>query len=218
MPEWYSNPHIVVAIVFVIVGFYALIKGADIMVGAAVAIAKRTGLSTAVIGATVVAFGTSLPELVVSITSMIQADRTGNSGAADIALSNVVGSNVFNIGLILGLSACIRNLPVPSSSLHLDYPLMIVASIALILMSIPWGGGDGFITPIEGSLLVLGLIVFMIAAVKMGKVDSDEVGDVEITGLGMPAAILLIIAGIALMAVGGDVALTGPSQSRRPWV
>ena len=86
MPEWYSNPHIVLAVVFVIVGFYALIKGADIMVGAAVAIAKRTGLSTAVIGATVVAFGTSLPELVVSLTSMIQANRTGNSGAADIAL------------------------------------------------------------------------------------------------------------------------------------
>jgi cation:H+ antiporter len=140
---------------------------------------------------------------------MLQADRTGNSGAADIALSNVVGSNIFNIGLILGLSACLRNLPVSGSSLRLDYPLVIVASIALILMSIPWGGGTGYITPLEGMILLLGLIAFMILAVKLGKVDSDEVGEVEITGLGMPAAIGLIVLGIALMAVGGDVALTG---------
>ena len=209
MPDWYTNPHIVLAIVFVVLGFYALIKGADVMVGAAVTIAKRTGLSTAVIGATVVAFGTSLPELVVSITSMLQADRSGNAGTADIALSNVVGSNMFNIALILGLSACLRNLPVPKSSLRLDYPLMIVASIALILMSIPWGGGQGVITQIEGIILVCGLITFMFLAVKLGKVDADEVGEVEISGLGMPAAIGLIILGIALMAVGGDVALTG---------
>ena len=102
-----------------------------------------------------------------------------------------------------------RNLPVPGTSLRLDYPLMIVASIALILMSIPWGGGAGIIGPVEGAILVFGLICFMFFAVKMGKVDADEVGDVEISGLGMPAAIGLIIAGIALMAVGGDVALTG---------
>ena len=116
---------------------------------------------------------------------------------------------MFNIALILGLSACLRNLPVPKSSLRLDYPLMIVASIALILMSIPWGGGQGTINQIEGVILVAGLITFMFLAVKLGKVDADEVGEVEISGLGMPAAIGLIILGIALMAVGGDVALTG---------
>lgn len=209
MPDWYSQPSLVLAIIFVVVGFYALIKGADVMVGAAVTIAKRTGLSTAVIGATVVAFGTSLPELAVSLTSMLQAERLDNPATADIALSNVVGSNIFNIGLILGLSALWRNLPVPPSSLRLDYPLMIVATVALILMSIPWTGGPAVITAWEGAILVAGLITFMVLAVKLGKVDTDEIAEVEIGGIGLPAAVGLIVAGIALMAAGGEIALTG---------
>ncbi|TVR43386.1 MAG: sodium:calcium antiporter [Planctomycetota bacterium] len=212
MPDWYSQPPTLLALIFLALGFFALIKGADIMVGAAVAIARRTGLSTAVIGATVVAFGTSLPELVVSITSMLQAERMDHPATADIALSNVVGSNIFNIGLILGLSALWRPLPVPPSSIRLDYPLMLLASFALILMSIPWDGGPAVISRWQGMVLCAGLLAFIFLSLRQGRVDADEIAEVEMRGLGLPAAAGLVLLGILLMTLGGEVALTGAVQ------
>ena len=130
MPEWYSHPPLFAAFIFVIVGFVVLLKGADVLVHGSVTCAKRFGLTTAVIGATVVAFGTSLPELMVSVFSNVMAAREGTGGDADgpaaIAIANVVGSNIFNIALVLGVAALMCNLPVARTSLRIDVPLMFL--------------------------------------------------------------------------------------------
>jgi cation:H+ antiporter len=191
------------------VGFWVLLKGADLLVAGAVSIAQRTGLSPAVIGATVVAFGTSLPELVVSVVSSVQANVTGETGRADIAISNVVGSNIFNIGAILGISALMRRLPVPASSLRLDYPLMVAAFVFLVLFSIPWDGGAGRIYWWQGAIFVGGLIAFTVMSVKLGKVDTDEVAEAGGDGRSVGSAIGLIVIGILMLAGGGEVTLTG---------
>ncbi|MDA3960129.1 MAG: calcium/sodium antiporter [Planctomycetota bacterium] len=213
MPEWYNHPHLLVAVVFIIVGFAALIKGADLLVAGAVTIAKRWGLPPAVIGATIVAFGTSLPELVVTLGSglkAIQAGQGGNpNGPAAIAIGNVVGSNIFNIGAILGITAMVRAVPVPKSSLRLDYPLMMVSLAALVVFSVPWGGGPAIIGRLEGLVLVLGLVAFTFFAIRGGKVDPADLPADDGLGRGVLGSTALILGGIVLLAVGGEVSLTG---------
>lgn len=116
-------------ILLLIVGFALLIKGADWFVDGSAGIAAKCGISTLMIGLTVVAFGTSAPELCVSITSAVQK-------STDIAVGNVVGSNIVNILLILGVSALVHNLPVQKNSLRLDLPVLLVASVLLILLGL----------------------------------------------------------------------------------
>ena len=128
-------------ILLIVVGFALLVKGADLFVDGAAGIAKRCRISPLIIGLTVVAFGTSAPELAVSVTSAIQQ-------ATDISIGNVLGSNIVNILLILGLSALIRPLPVRRNSLVLDIPVLLIASALIIGLGI-WGGAlewwDGLI-------------------------------------------------------------------------
>lgn len=128
-------------IFFIILGFALLVKGADWFVDGAAGIAGKCRISPLVIGLTVVAFGTSAPELAVSITSAVQH-------ATDISIGNVLGSNITNILLILGLSALIRSLPVQRGSMTLDIPVLLLASALLVGLGI-WGGAlqwwDGLI-------------------------------------------------------------------------
>lgn len=211
MPAWYSQPHPVLALVFVVIGFATLIKGADLLVMGAVALARRWDLSAAVIGATIVAFGTSLPELVVTLGSGIKAIQAGQGGDPDgpaaIAIGNIVGSNIFNIGAILGIAALVRALPVPPSTLRLDYPLMMLALLMLVAFSQPWGGGAAVIGRGEGAILVLGLIAFTVIAVRTGKIDPDEIPVAPDHGIA--ASIGLIGLGVVLLALGGEISLTG---------
>lgn len=210
LPTWYLEPHWILAIIFLVVGFYVLIKGADVLVEAAVSLAQRSGLSTAVIGATVVAFGTSLPELVVCLTSMVQAQRLDNPGAADIAMANVVGSNISNIALILGIAALWRVLPVPASCRRLDYPVMVVATLLMIVVSLPLFGGPAVVSRGQGLILGAGLLIFVGASVALGRRSPVIPEDIPATQRHHPGtAIGLVIVGMILMTVGGDVALTG---------
>lgn len=209
MPDWYTNPSLVLASVFVMVGFYGLIKGADFLVEGAVVVARRFNMTPAVIGATVVAFGTSLPELVVSIGSNLKAVGEGQTldptGPAAIATGNVVGSNIFNIGAILGLSAMLRALHVPVDTLKRDFPIMLLALLAL--MGFAHMGEPSAIMRHESAILFAGLVGFTLYALKTGKVDID---DVEIPFEDNPwKATGLILFGITLLGVGGEVSLTG---------
>lgn len=213
MPTWYSEPHIALAVVFVVVGFYVLIRGADFLVEGGVSIAKRHGMQPAVIGATIVAFGTSLPELVVTLGSCLKAWQLGQMGDPDgpaaIAVGNIVGSNIFNIGAILGITAMIRVIPVPRSTFRLDYPLMFVAMTLMILFSLPIGDEPPTIGRIEGLILVLGLIGFTGMAMRMGKIDTSEVEELSEHAHSSAAAFGFIGIGIMMLALGGEVALTG---------
>lgn len=118
-------------IILIVIGLVLLVKGADFFVDGAAGIAGKCRISPLVIGLTVVAFGTSMPELAVSVTSAA-------TNASDLSIGNVVGSNIANILLILGVSALICKLPVRRSSLVLDIPVLLLASVLLIGLGV-WG-------------------------------------------------------------------------------
>jgi cation:H+ antiporter len=146
-------------------GLGMLYFGSEWLVRGSVNIAKKMQVSQLVIGLTIVAFGTSTPELVVSINAAL-------SGQADISLGNVVGSNIANIGLILGLSAAIFPLAVHINTIRREVPIMIGAALALILLSL----FDNEITQIEGVLLVLSLIVFVYFSYKQSRKEEERKG------------------------------------------
>lgn len=180
------------------------------LVEGAVVIAKKAELSPAVVGATIVAFGTSLPELVVSVGSNIKAITEGSAndpnGPAAIAIGNVVGSNIFNIGAILGLSALFSSLEVPKDTRRRDYPIMLGALLVLVFFAA--SGEPLQIDRTEASILFLGLILFTFQAIKLGKTDSTDKGFSEKGGLLGPALMQMFV-GIAMLGIGGEVSLTG---------
>lgn len=139
------------AIALLVIGFVFLIKGADWFVDGAAGIAEKLRIPQLVIGLTVVAFGTSAPELATSITSAVE----GNIG---FAVGNVLGSNITNILLILGLSACFCALPAQSNLLKLDLPLLIVSTVLVIF----FGCMDDKISRLEGGFLLLANIAYIV--------------------------------------------------------
>ncbi|MFP5487606.1 MAG: sodium:calcium antiporter, partial [Acidimicrobiia bacterium] len=135
---------------FFVVGVVALVAGAEALVRGAARLAARTGLSPVVIGLTVVAFGTSAPELAVSLGAAIRDE-------ADLAVGNVVGSNIANVLLVLGLSAVVGGgLVVAQRIVRIDVPLMLVLSIGVFAL-----GYDGELSRWEGLAFVLALIVYV---------------------------------------------------------
>lgn len=144
-------------IVFLILGLVLLIGGAEYLVRGAARLASAAGISSLVVGLTVVAFGTSAPELAVSVVSAFK-------GQADLAIGNVVGSNIFNILVILGLSAVIIPLVVAQQLVRFDVPLMIGISFLLLLL-----GLDGIISRIDGILLFGGVLTYTIFLIRQSR-------------------------------------------------
>jgi cation:H+ antiporter len=136
-------------IVWLCCGVGVLLSGADALIKGATAIATRLGISTLVVGLTVVAFGTSAPELFVSLAAAIE-------GTADIAVGNVLGSNIFNILGVIGLTALIAPVEVARSIVRRDYPIMIIALGAFFIVSL-----DGTISRFDGALLACGFIGYL---------------------------------------------------------
>ena len=159
-------------IFLIIVGFAMLIKGADWFVEGAAGIAGKCHISALVIGLTVVAFGTSAPELAVSITSAVQH-------STDISIGNVVGSNIVNILLILGLSALIHQLPVQKSSMLLDIPVLILASALLVGLGV-WGNALSWW---DGLILLAVFAGYMVLLFRNARKEQRELlargGDVQ---------------------------------------
>ena len=152
-----------------IIGTTVLIYGADIMVRGAARIAASSGLSPVVIGLTVVAFGTSAPELAVSLGAALQ-------GTSDLALGNVVGSNIANILLVLGLSAVVGSgLVVAFRIVRIDVPIMIGASAAVIVL-----GLDGSLGRVDGALFVAALIAYLYRTVSSANAPSSNSDGVDI--------------------------------------
>ena len=189
--------------VLLIAGLAVLTVGANLLVRGASAIAARLGLSSLVIGLTVVAFGTSAPELAVSI----KASLAGNGG---IAVGNIVGSNIFNVALILGISALICPLTVHSNVVSKDMPIMLAASILFVGLL---ASGEG-LTRWEGMLLLALLIVYVSWTVRAGTGEASvlEVVVVLPDG-GSPApptrslaiSICVTLAGLAILVLGARI-------------
>ena len=151
------------SIVLFVIGLGLLLAGAEVLVKGASRLAIAAGISPLVIGLTVVAFGTSTPELVVSVSS-------GLTGQPGIALGNVVGGNIFNVLVILGLAAMIVPLAVNEKLIRFEVPLMMVISVLVFVFAL-----DGVIARWEGILLFLGIIAYTVFAVRQSRKESQEV-------------------------------------------
>jgi cation:H+ antiporter len=182
---------------FFSLGLFILVVGAEGLVRGSSALALRLGITPLVVGLTVVAFGTSSPELAVSVESAL-------AGSSSIAVGNVLGSNIANIGLILGLTAMICPMHVQPSLLREQIPMMIAISLVLWLMAL-----DQRISAIDGLLLVAGLVAFIVHSYRSSAGANADAGLDEIpaealslqkrTGL----SILLIVAGLGGLIGGG---------------
>lgn len=182
-----------------VLGLILLVGGAELLVRGASRLAARLGISPLVIGLTVVAFGTSAPELAVSV-------QAGLAGQADIAVGNIVGSNIFNVLFILGVAALIVPLVVSQQLVRIEVPLMIGVSVLLLVMAL-----DGNISGFDGMLLFVGIVAYTVFTVRQSRRESaavqaeyaQEYGDGNSAGRGrLPLQIALIIAGLALLVLG----------------
>ena len=154
---------ILISIAMLGVGFVCLIKGADWFVDGAAGIAEKLRVPTLIIGLTIVSFGTSAPELATSIISAVQ-------GSADLAIGNVVGSNITNILLILGIAAVICPLVVQKNTLIFDFPVLLGASVLILLL----GGFDGKIGRIDGAVMFTISLAYMAFLVVYGVRESKK--------------------------------------------
>ena len=177
-------------IIFIILGIYIVLKGADFLTDGAVSLAQRAGIPEMVIGLTVVALGTSMPELFVSLTSAIQ-------GTTDLAVANVVGSNIFNVLLIAGAAAAVAPMTISKGTVRRDIPVAVVASLILLLFGI-----YGEINRWAGALFVFLLIIYMVYTVKTAS--PDDQSDVEDKKLTVLGAVIRLIGGLLFLVVGSS--------------
>ena len=201
-------------IIFLVLGILLLVKGADLFVGGASSIAKKLKISALVIGLTVVSFGTSAPELAVSLTSSIK----GNSG---IALGNVVGSNIMNVLVVLGFSCVIAPLTVKKTICKREFPFLLAATALLLIFSMDrlFAGFD-LITPNilargEALIFVAGIIAFCYISIVMAKKDAQkgiELGEVqeeeEIEEMSWKKSIIFLLIGLAGIIIGAEFVTT----------
>lgn len=197
----------IIDIFYILLGFLLLIKGGDYLVEGAVAIAQRAKLSKMVIGMTVVGFGTSMPELLVSAQSAL----VGNSG---IAIGNVVGSNIANIALILGVSSMIIPIATTRTTLKVDHPFMMLSALLFVAVAMM-----GSIERWAGVLFVLMLVGFVsyqvIASRKKNAAASMQSQEEEAeTKEPMPLwkAMLVVVVAFAAMVFGSDKLVEGASD------
>lgn len=187
-----------IQILLILVGFVLLIKGADILVDGSSAIAKKLRISEIVIGLTIVSIGTSMPELFVSTSSAIQ-------GASDISIGNVIGSNICNLLLILGISSVIHPVKFQKETKLIENPMSIILTIIFLIMC----NINQDINRIEGIILLILFVAFLTYTVIMGKKSQDE-GILEISledakKISVVKNVVLIILGIIGLKIGGDL-------------
>ncbi|MBQ0129673.1 MAG: calcium/sodium antiporter [bacterium] len=193
-----------------IVGFVALILGANWLVDGATSVGIRAKLSPLIIGLTIVAFGTSLPELIVNIFSCAK-------GSSGLAIGNIIGSNTMNILLILGVSAMIYPIDVNNISIKRDIPAGFVATLALTLMA-----NDFFIGSSKTVNWIEGIVLLLLAAaylyMTMAKSESLT-GDADIEQIPLPwgKTILLLFAGIGGLYLGGELVSRNAQSLARSW-
>jgi cation:H+ antiporter len=190
-----------------LLGLVLLAGGGEVLVRGATRLARIVGLTPAVIGLTVVAIGTSLPELVVSVSASVK-------GQADLAIANVVGSNIVNITATLGLVALISPLPTRTTVVRLEWPVLLIATAAALLFS-----RDGELDRYEGMFFLIALIVFIAYSVLIAR---REASQAERSALaehasahelakthGVPYSVAALLCGLGLLILGGNLLVSG---------
>ena len=178
----------------VIAGIWLLVRGGDLTIDASVAIARRAQLSRVFIGATIIAFGTSVPELFTSVNANL-------SGFPGISLGNVIGSNIANILLVMGAAALIVTLTIEPGKVMRDLLLMLVATAVFIA-----GTLYGVFERCMGIAMFVGLVGFVVWQYLNNEIDTSEVEDVDMPGA---QAALYLVGGIAGLAIGSELLVRG---------
>lgn len=196
--------------VILLLGFLLLIKGADLFVEGSSSVAKLLKIPSIIIGLTIVAFGTSMPEASVSISAAL-------AGKNELSFSNVIGSNIFNLLVVAGMSAVLKPIRVQKSVLKLDFPLSILIAVILLIMSIPknyHGERLSIITQWNGIVLLVIFIIYLIytvrQALKARNSNSEPVGHYKI--LSPLKTAVYIILGIGGIILGGQWVVDSASE------
>ena len=185
-------------ILLLVLGFAMLIKGADWFVEGTSGIARKMGIPQLVVGLTIVAMGTSAPEAAVSITAALK-------GTANIAVGNVVGSNILNIFIILGVTSIITTVAIQKSTLKIEIPYMIFISILFVVM----GMSDNKISRIEGVILWVFFIIYLVYLFILAKNGKEENKKVETSTIKL---LLSAIVGAVIVVLGSNVTVDSATE------
>ena len=193
-------------ILILLAGLLLILFGANYLVDGSSSIAKKFGLSEFIIGLTIVGIGTSTPEMVVSFMSSLQ-------GKADMAIGNIVGSNIFNTMIILGITALITPLVITKSNLRKDIPLNIIVTALLIVLGMNqtiFGLGQNQLCRLDGAILLAVFAWYLWSSFKSDSADDDEENQIkEYTGL---MSVVLILGGLAGLIIGGKLFVNAATE------
>jgi cation:H+ antiporter len=196
---------------YLIAGLGLLYLGAQILVKGGAALALRLGLNALVVGLTVIAYGTSSPEMVVSVSASLQ-----DNGA--IAIGNVVGSNICNIALILGVCALVSPLSASAQIIRREIPIMI--GVAVLLAAMLW---DEQLSRLEGGVLFAGIVVYTVLTVRearaetKGKAEQEYGEDFPAGSMGLGKSVLLVVAGLGVLVVASQLFVGGAVVLAKSW-
>lgn len=197
---------VVMQLVLLVIGFVLLVKGADWFVEGASKLAEKFGIPQLVIGLTIVAMGTSLPEAAVSVSAALK-------GSAEITIGNIVGSNIMNVLLILGVTSVITPIAVQKSTVRYEIPFVIAISVLLPGIGLT----DNVVGRADGVILWILMIGYLLYLLRMAKTGADMPGEETDAGGRMPVwkMLLLILAGGAMIVIGSDVAVDAATALAR---
>ena len=187
-------------LVFIVVGIALVLWGADRLTDGAVALADRMGISQVVIGLTVVAMGTSMPEFTISLLSAIK-------GTSGLAVGNVIGSNIFNSLLIVGISAVVAPMLILKSTVRKDIPFALVASVMLYLLS-----QDGQISRWDAAILFVFFMIFMTITIKESKSADSKKEDTQIKSIKVWKAVAFLLIGLTGLILGSNIFVNGATK------
>ena len=183
---------VILSIIMLLAGFFLLISGADFFVEGSCSLAKKLKIPSLIVGLTIVAMGTSAPELAVSISAAV-------SGSNSLAISNVIGSNIFNLLMVLGVCSAIKPIDTNDSVARRDYPISIAAMALFVIFIL-----DGTMSRIEAAVLIIALIAYIIVSIKLAGKGREEEEETKTEFSPLKCA-LGIIGGVAGIVLGGNL-------------
>ena len=184
-------------ILFIVIGIVLVLWGADRLTDGAVAVAEKMKMPQIVIGLTIVAMGTSMPEFCVSLISALK-------GTSDLAVGNIVGSNIFNTLLIVGVSALVAPMSIMKTTVRKDIPFALVASALLLIMCL-----DGDISRIDAAILFVMFLIFMYITLRGAKVQGTDLEEKEKKSMGTWLSVVWILVGLACLIGGSNLFVDG---------
>lgn len=207
----------IIDVVWLIVGLILILTGANFLTDGASSVAKRMGVSDLIIGLTVVAFGTSAPELTISIVSAVNNN-------AELAVGNVIGSNIFNILVIIGITAMVRPIKIQKSVMTTEIPMVLLSSVVMLIMgcsSILDGTASNVVTRVDGLFLLIFFLLFMRYTFASARNSDPSMSDPQSadgkkhSGMPVVRAVVYIAGGLVALIWGGDKFVEGATGIAR---